>query len=203
MTFNKQELIDYFKTTNSMVSTNFPKFAASKLKKGYLITRRGKGNDTIYEVKIVSPEDVDYSNFSTRKIEIAKDLPNEIWKTTFCSPKHEVSNLGRIRKRDSKILVPGTLKDGYLTSELITNKQFRIHRIVKQTFDPVENFETMVVDHINGIRTDNRLENLRWASSEENTLFMLKNREEITRETTRLIQKYGYNKTLELIRAIP
>lgn len=187
MTFNKQELIDYFGTTNSMVSTNFPKFAANKLKKGYLITRRGKGDNTVYEVEIVTPKEVDSSNFSTRKIEIAEDLPNEVWKTTFCSSKHEVSNLGRIRKKSSKILVPGTLKDGYLVTELITGKTFRIHRIVKQTFDPVEDFNHMIVDHINGIRTDNRLENLRWGSSEENTLFMLKNREEITRETTRLI----------------
>lgn len=89
-----------------------------------------------------------------------------------------------------------------MVSEIIRNKPFRIHRIVKQTFDPVEDFDSMAVDHINGIRTDNRLENLRWASSEENTLLMLKNRQEITRETTRLIKKYGYDKTLELIKSI-
>ena len=203
MIFNKQELIDYFQTTESVVSTNFPKFAARKLKNGFLITKRGVGENATYEVEKVTPKEVDSSNFSTRKIEIAEDLPNEVWKTTFCSSKHEVSNFGRIRKKNSKILVPGTLKDGYLVTELIANRTFRIHRIVKQTFDPVENFDCMVVDHINGVRTDNRLENLRWASSEENTLFMLKNREEITRETTRLIQKYGYDKTLELIREIP
>lgn len=203
MIFNKQELIDYFQTTESVVSTNFPKFAARKLKNGFLITKRGVGENATYEVEKVTPKEVDSSNFSTRKIEIAEDLPNEVWKTTFCSSKHEVSNFGRIRKKNSKILVLGTLKDGYLVTELIANRTFRIHRIVKQTFDPVENFDCMVVDHINGVRTDNRLENLRWASSEENTLFMLKNREEITRETTRLIQKYGYDKTLELIREIP
>lgn len=200
MIFNKQELIDYFQTTESVVSTNFPKFAARKLKNGFLITKRGVGENATYEVEKVTPKEVDSSNFSTRKIEIAEDLPNEVWKTTFCSSKHEVSNFGRIRKKNSKILVLGTLKDGYLVTELIANRTFRI---VKQTFDPVENFDCMVVDHINGVRTDNRLENLRWASSEENTLFMLKNREEITRETTRLIQKYGYDKTLELIREIP
>jgi hypothetical protein len=93
--------------------------------------------------------------------------------------------------------------DGYLKTEIIRNTPLRIHRIVMQTFNPIENFETKVVDHINGVRTDNRLENLRWASPEENTLLMLKNREEITRETTRLINKYGYEKTLELIQAIP
>ena len=152
-----------------------------------MITKRGVGENATYEVEKVTPKEVDSSNFSTRKIEIAEDLPNEVWKTTFCSSKHEVSNFGRIRKKNSKILVLGTLKDGYLVTELIANRTFRIHRIVKQTFDPVENFDCMVVDHINGVRTDNRLENLRWASSEENTLFMLKNREEITRETTRLI----------------
>ena len=92
--------------------------------------------------------------------------------------------------------------DGYLKTEIIKNTPLRIHRIVMQTFNPIEDFETKVVDHINGVRTDNRLENLRWASPEENTLLMLKNREEITRETTRLINKYGYEKTLELIQAI-
>ena len=107
MTFNKQELIDYFKTTNSMVSTNFPKFAASKLKKGYLITRRGKGNNTIYEVKIVSPEDVDYSNFSTRKIEIAKAVEAafnvEVVKVNTMNCKPKTKRVGRYVGKTSAV----------------------------------------------------------------------------------------------------
>ena len=58
------------------------------------------------------------------------------------------------------------------------------------------------MDHINGKRSDNRLENLRWCSSEQNTQWMLLNRTEITKETTRLINKYGYEKTLDLLKNI-
>ena len=204
MIFDLDQLLEFFHASKSTVTTNFPKFASNQAKKGYLITKQGIGKAATYEVEKIEPKYIDPSNFSNRKIEIAESLPGEIWKTTYCSDKHEVSNLGRIRKKDNKTLIKGSMTtDGYLKTEIVRGIPLRIHRIVMQTFNPIEDFESKVVDHINGVRTDNRLENLRWASPEENTLLMLKNREEITRETTRLINKYGYEKTLELIQAIP
>lgn len=198
----KQELIEYFDTTESVVSTNFPKFAAAQLKKGFLITKRGKGATAVYDVEKVEPQVKDKDFFSAVPSEIATDLPGEIWKETFCSSAHEVSNLGRLRRKTTKRLIPGTSHNGYLSTELTGGRKLAIHRIVKQTFDPIEDFDSMTVDHINGIRTDNRLENLRWVSNEENVVLMLTNRAEITKETTRLINKYGYEKTLEILKQI-
>lgn len=134
--------------------------------------------------------------------QMVRDGKDEIWKETFCSSAHEISNLGRLRRKTTKRLIPGNLHNGYLFTELTGGRKLAIHRIVKQTFEPIENFDSMAVDHINGIRTDNRLENSRWATDEENTALMLKNRTEITKETTRLIQKYGYEKTLEILKQI-
>lgn len=37
-----------------------------------------------------------------------------------------------------------------------------VHRLVMESFYPQENMDKLVVDHINGVRDDNRLENLRW-----------------------------------------
>jgi hypothetical protein len=45
----------------------------------------------------------------------------------------------------------------------------------------------MTVDHINGKRDDNRLENLRWVKKEDNTQFMLLERAELNKELTRII----------------
>ena len=64
-------------------------------------------------------------------------------------------------------------KEGYLNIGLRSDegkyKQFRVHRLVLQTFKPIDNAENLFVDHINGIREDNRLENLRWVTLKENS----------------------------------
>jgi hypothetical protein len=51
------------------------------------------------------------------------------------------------------------LEDGYRGFSY-NGKNYRIHRLVMETFKPIENCNEMVVDHINGIKYDNRLENL-------------------------------------------
>lgn len=199
----KQALADYLGYSFSMIDTNFPTVAKKALARGIQITREGKGENTIYTLTKVEPREADKSEFSQRAIEIAQDLPGEIWIEAYDLPRHEVSNLGRIRIKKNKALIKGTLTpDGYLVSELKQGQRFRIHRIILQSFQPVDNPELFTVDHINGIRTDNRLENLRWMSNEENILAMMNQRAELNKELTRIIQKLGYDQTLQLLKTL-
>lgn len=87
----------------------------------------------------------------------------------------------------------------YMTTE---GKRYLIHRLVLITFRPIENMESYTVDHINGIRDDNRLENLRWASSSENIQYMLFKRADLNKELTRIIQNHGYEETLKILQKI-
>ena len=90
---------------------------------------------------------------------------------------YSVSSLGEVKNNNrNKKLKPKIDKDGYIYFHLnINNKQksFKIHRLLGIYFIPNPN-NLPLIDHINNIRTDNRLENLRWISYSNNVVNSLK-----------------------------
>jgi hypothetical protein len=125
----------------------------------------------------------------------------EIWKPVDDFENlYEISSLGRIKrlsgytpryrgeriKSDSVyhpeiILKPTKSKKGYYSTELIKYDGYTrirkirlIHRIVLMSFNPNKDFESLQVNHINGIKNDNRLENLEWSTNYDNQMHAIK-----------------------------
>ena len=86
-------------------------------------------------------------------------------------PKYLIYNDGKVQnKKTKRYLKPGTSGNGYLIVVLSNDgkkKNHTIHRLVGLHYIPnPEN--KRCIDHKNSIRTDNRVENLRWATDSEN-----------------------------------
>lgn len=73
---------------------------------------------------------------------------------------------GRLRNKKERDIGVINPKSGYRTVGY-TNKQYYIHRLVAEAFIPNPD-NLLYVDHINTIRNDNRVENLRWVQHFEN-----------------------------------
>ncbi len=105
---------------------------------------------------------------------MSKPFENEVWKTIEGFPNYEVSNRGRIRnKRTGLILTQIPDKDGYLRIHLGNDRTVkRVHRLVASAF--ISNpFNKPHVNHIDGNKTNNCIDNLEWATSRENNVHAL------------------------------
>ena len=97
----------------------------------------------------------------------------ENWRSVKLNLNYEVSDIGRVKNvKTGRILKPSVLNSGYyyvnLSMKSKVNKHL-VHRLVAGEF--IENLNDRAnVDHVDGVKTNNVVSNLWWATTSENAM---------------------------------
>ena len=108
-------------------------------------------------------------------------MEEEIYKPIVGHDNYEVSNLGNIRYKKDGVYRPGYTfisKKGYLRVTMRPNgaklKKYAVHRLVAQVWIPNPENKPQV-NHIDGNKLNNRVDNLEWNTSSENVVHAFNN----------------------------
>lgn len=108
------------------------------------------------------------------------NINEEIWKPIPGFSRYEASNLGNLRSINyknsgKKVVLKPSFYDGYGQTVLLNDepkyKNIRVHRIIALAFFGKSDLE---VNHKDGIKSNNRIENLEYVSRSENQLHAYK-----------------------------
>ena len=97
-----------------------------------------------------------------------------MWKDIEFNSNYEISDRGIVRRKNNKNVLKGCITSGYrsvkLTFDNSKQQRFYVHRLVALHFIPNNDKKKTLVNHTNGNKLDNRVENLEWVSPRENNL---------------------------------
>lgn len=122
-----------------------------------------------------------------------EDLPNEIWKPY---KNYLISSCGRIRHSIKNNLLRPALTCGYYKVRLSNDglvEDYLIHKLVWMLFSETNDMlnDETVIDHIDGNKLNNNINNLRKISKSENTLAALY--EQKTNASAKQVVQYSLN----------
>lgn len=97
-----------------------------------------------------------------------------MWKDIEFNDKYEVNDEGIVRRKENKHVLKGCITSGYrsvkLTFSNSRQQRFYVHRLVAQHFIPNEDNKKTFVNHKDGNKLNNCVENLEWVTPRENNL---------------------------------
>ena len=94
-------------------------------------------------------------------------IDGEIWKSSNIHPGYKVSNMGRVEFESGRITYGTKELNDYRVVNICGNR-YRVHRLIMMIFNPKDNMKNLFVNHIDEKPSNNKLDNLEWATNQEN-----------------------------------
>ena len=131
---------------------------------------RNKHNNKVNNLRWVSLEtnakNIDEKKSYSKNSKLSEDFNLEEWQPLSLSNDFYVNRDGQFLNFKTKNYIAGSLRNGYIRI-YIKGKHYSAHKLVWETFNGKIS-EGMVIDHIDGNRSNNALSNLRLVSQAEN-----------------------------------